>query len=75
MSRFRDIEINSFAYIISLIPRFFCSKAWSNYLLNWSDLFQKMVKLILRLEWLERLEQVTKGQIYQTYLSTPGLIV
>ena len=31
-----------------------------------------MVKLTLRLEWLERLEQVTKGQIYQPYLSTPG---
>ena len=29
-----------------------------------------MVKLTLRLEWLERLEQVTKGQIYQPYLST-----
>ena len=34
-------------------------------LVNWFDLFQKMVKLTLRLEWLE---QVTKGQIYQ-----PGL--
>ena len=61
-----------FLLLISLISRLFCSKGWSNYLVNWSDLFQKMVKLTLRLEWLERLEQVTKGQIYQPYLSTPG---
>jgi hypothetical protein len=62
-----------FLLLISLISRLFCSKGWSNYLVNWSDLFQKMVKLTLRLEWLERLEQVTKGQIYQPYLSTPGI--
>jgi hypothetical protein len=34
-----------------------------------------MVKLTLRLEWLERLEQVTKDQIYQPYLSTPGAVL
>ena len=50
MSRLCDIEINSCAYI-SLISRLFCSKGWSNYLLNWSDLFQKMNKLTLRLKW------------------------
>ena len=58
--------------LICLISRLFCSKGWSNYLVNWSDLFQKMVKLTLRLEWVERLEQVTKGQMYEPYLSTPG---
>ena len=59
-----------FLLLISLISRLFCSKGWSNYLVNWSDLFQKMVKLTLRLESLESLEQVAKGQIYQPYLST-----
>ena len=54
--------------LVSVISRLFCWKGWSNNLVNWSDLFQKMVKVTLRLKWFK---QVTKGQIYQPYLSTP----
>ena len=53
MSTLCDIEINSCSYIIiCLISRLFCLKGWSNYLLNWPDLFQKIDKLTLRSEWL-----------------------
>ena len=69
MSRLRDIEIKTSPtdqsdFKITLLKRLkqLLSK------LIWP--FPKMVKLTLRLEWLE---QVTKGQIYQPYLSTPGV--